>query len=133
MRVKLKENPREWQKFTASMAVLLVLIAGAFWKRHVISSTVLILTIILLSLTVLTCLIRPRWFRLFYRAGMTFSTGIGHVVGAVLLALFFFCVLTPLGLIMRLFGKDLLKLKKNPGTVTYWLPTKANENFDQQF
>jgi len=51
---------------------------------------------------------------------------IGHVLGIintyVLLTIFYFVILTPLSLIMRLFGKDILKLKRNKHD-TYWETT----------
>lgn len=50
---------------------------------------------------------------------------IGHVLGIIntyiLLTLFYFVILTPLSLVMRLFGKDILKLKRNKQE-TYWEP-----------
>ena len=46
--------------------------------------------------------------------------GLMHlVVSPVLLTLFYFGVVTPIGLLIRLFGKDLLHLK--PNTETYWI------------
>ena len=39
-------------------------------------------------------------------------------------AIFFF-VVTPIGILVRLFGKDLLKLKTNKNTNSYWI--KRNE------
>ena len=52
----------------------------------------------------IAALICPRWFRGFYRAGMTVSFHFGQVVGKVLLTVFFFLFLTPLGLLLRLMG-----------------------------
>lgn len=50
----------------------------------------------------------------------------GHVLGIintyVLLTLVYFLVLTPLSMAMRLFGKDILKLKRNKQD-TYWEST----------
>lgn len=54
-------------------------------------------------------------------------------MSVVLLGLFFHCVLTPLALIMRLIGVDLLKLKRDPSAVIYWQPAKPNERFDREF
>lgn len=133
MRLRLKENPREWQKFTVAAVVLLAVVAAMLWKRQAITPAALILSIALLGLVLLACLIRPRWFRHFYRVGMTVSLGIGHVVGLVLLTVLFLCVLTPLACILRLFGGDLLKLKKLPGASTYWRPAKPSEHLDQAF
>ena len=41
-----------------------------------------------------------------------FGLLLGRIVSPVIMALVFFCVVTPTGLIMKLFNKDLLKLKK---------------------
>ena len=52
------------------------------------------------------------------------SGGIGAVGATVLSALLsvaFFVVLTPIGLLMRAFGKDLLKLRRDPGAASYWV------------
>jgi Saxitoxin biosynthesis operon protein SxtJ len=133
MRLKLKENPREWQKFTAAMAVLLGAVTVLLWKRQIIPQVVLVVVLTLLSLMVLLCLIRPRWFRSLYRAGMTLSTAIGHVVSTILLALFFLFALTPIGIIARLLGKDLLKIRRDPQATTYWRTSKPNNQFDREF
>src|SRR5262245_35551916 len=46
--------------------------------------------------------------------------GLLHVVvSPVLLALFFYTVVTPVGLVLRLMGKDPLRLKR--GDATYWV------------
>lgn len=133
MRLKLKENPREWQKFTAAMAVVLGVVTVLLWKRRIIPQVALIVILALLSLALLLCLIRPRWFRLFYRAGMTLSTAIGHVVSTILLAMFFLLVLTPIGIIARLLGKDLLKTRRDLHATTYWRQAKLNNQFDREF
>jgi Saxitoxin biosynthesis operon protein SxtJ len=133
VRLKLKENPREWQKFTGAMIVALGIVTVLLWKRQIISQVVLALILVLLGLAVLLCLIRPRWFRLFYRAGMTVSSAIGHVVSILLLALFFLCVLTPMALLARILRKDLLKIRSNPHLTTYWRPAKLNNQFDREF
>ena len=63
---------------------------------------------------------------------------IGYVLGIintfVLLTLFYFVILTPLGLVMRLFGKDMLKLKRNKHD-TYWENTlpKTSSGMENQF
>jgi hypothetical protein len=133
MRLKLKEDPREWQKFTAAMAVLLALVAVSLYKRRICSPAAMSSIVIGLSLAMLLCLIRPQWYRPFYRAGMTLFGIIGHGMSLVLLAVVFLCVLTPLGLLARLLGKNLLLLKRNPGTTTYWRSSKADDHFDREF
>lgn len=63
---------------------------------------------------------------------------IGYVLGIintfVLLTLFYFVMLTPLSFVMRLFGKDMLKLKRNKQD-TYWENTlpKTGSGMENQF
>jgi hypothetical protein len=54
-------------------------------------------------------------------------------MGKVLLTIFFLLVVTPLGLLLRLLGKDLLRLKRRRDVATHWQPAKSNHQFDRQF
>ncbi len=54
------------------------------------------------------------------KAWMTLAILIGWVMGRVLLSILFFLVLTPLGVILRLMGKDLLGLRRDPSKKSYW-------------
>jgi hypothetical protein len=46
---------------------------------------------------------------------------IASVFGRLLLAALFFCVLTPVGLAMRLAGRDRLRLRRDPAAPSYWI------------
>ena len=131
--LRLKEQPIEWIKFTAVIGVMVNLILWLLWWRGSLFVTIPALTAIIAILTVIIAAIRPRWFRSFYRCGMTISFHIGQVIGKILLILFFFLFVTPLGLLLRLFGKDLLLIKKNPDGKSYWHPAKNNREFDRMF
>ena len=45
---------------------------------------------------------------------------IGKIVSPLIMGIIFFLVVTPIGLLMRLFGKDLLNLKFN-NNKSYWI------------
>ena len=51
---------------------------------------------------------------------MKFGILLGRIVSPLILGIIFFLVVTPIGLIMRLFGKDLLNLKYN-NNKSYWI------------
>ena len=53
------------------------------------------------------------WFR--------FGLVLHHVVTPVVMGLLFFLVVTPVGLLMRLSGKDPLRLKRDPQAASYWI------------
>ncbi len=65
---------------------------------------------------------------LWFKFGML----LGRIVSPVIMALVFFCVVTPTGLIMRLFNKDLLNLKKKDKK-SYWIERKSNSEMKNQF
>ena len=90
-------------------------------------------TAVFAVLLVIAAVLRPYRFRGFYRGGMTVSYHIGQTFGKVLLIVFFFLFVTPMGLVLRLFGKDLLRLKRTPGEETFWHPSKSSREFDRMF
>jgi hypothetical protein len=47
---------------------------------------------------------------------------LGKVVSPIALGVLFYGVLTPLGIAMRLTGKDPLRLKRDARAVSYWIP-----------
>ena len=48
-----------------------------------------------------------------------FGEFIGRIIAPIVMALIFFMVLTPIGVFLRLIGKDLLNIKFNKSK-TYW-------------
>ena len=53
-------------------------------------------------------------------AWMAFGHVLGWINSRIILGVVFFVVVTPIGLIMRLFGKDLLRMR-TPKSSTYWI------------
>jgi hypothetical protein len=133
MKLKLKEDPKEWFKFTVVMALVVVAIAALLIRSKVLPPLALLYVGILLHFTLVTCWIRPVWFRGFYRTGMTMSFRIGQTLGFVWLSIFFLLILTPLGLILRLTGKDLLGLKRSQTATSYWRESKPPGPFERMF
>ena len=43
------------------------------------------------------------------------------LVNPVLMGVFFALAIIPTGFVLRLFGKDLLRLRREPGAATYWI------------
>ena len=64
---------------------------------------------------------------------MKFGLLLGKIVSPVVMAVIFFGVVTPTGLIMRMLGKDILKLNKNKYN-SYWeKKDNSNNNMNNQF
>jgi hypothetical protein len=81
----------------------------------------------------LSSLISYRVTRIIYLALTIVTLPIGLVLSFVLLATFYFAVLTPLGLFFRLIGRDPLRRSFEPDANTYWLTRKPPENLDSYF
>ena len=59
---------------------------------------------------------------------------LGKIIAPIVMALVYFVILTPVSLIVRLFGKDLLGLKFIKENETYWIKRKKNlTSMDKQF
>ena len=59
------------------------------------------------------------WFR--------FGIFLGNFVAPIIMGIVFFLVVTPTGLIMKLFRKDLINLRKN-NSHTYWIKKKDTKS-----
>jgi hypothetical protein len=57
---------------------------------------------------------------------------IGYVVSNVILTLMFFLVITPLGIILRLMGKDLLQQRRQKEK-SQWTPVKGAKSEDSYY
>ena len=52
---------------------------------------------------------------------------LGKIIAPIVMGLIYFLIITPIGLLMRLVGKDVLNLKFNKNE-TYWIKRAKNIN-----
>ena len=63
-----------------------------------------------------------------------FGELLGKIIAPMVMAIIYFLILTPISLIVRLFGKDLLGLKFSKQLKTYWIKRKKDlGSMDKQF
>ena len=55
------------------------------------------------------------------KAWNQFGILLGYFIAPIVMGIIFFLVVTPTGLVVRVMGKDLLRLKKNKDKKTYWI------------
>jgi len=66
-------------------------------------------------------------------AWIKFGETLGKIIAPIIMALIFFFILTPIGLALRMFKKDLLKLKTSNDN-SYWIKREKNiTTMDKQF
>ncbi len=120
MKLKLKEDPREWRKFGWVFSVFIALITALWMRKHpglTVASTLGLGTSLGIALLATAW---PKVMRPVYRAAMTFSAVMGGFTGKILLALVYGLTLLPIALILRTLGKDLLKRKPSSNQPSYW-------------
>ena len=79
----------------------------------------------------------PRALKWIYVGWMSVAFVLGFIMAHLILTLLFFLVITPIGLLARLFGQDFLKLKLQREAKTYWIPRagkpKSPAEYERQF
>jgi len=58
------------------------------------------------------------------RLWIKFGLLLGKIVSPIALGILFYCVVAPIGMLMRLTGKDPLRLRLDAGADSYWIPRK---------
>ena len=72
-------------------------------------------------LVFLAGLVRPSVLRIPNLIWFRFGNLLNRIVGPAVTSLMFFLVFTPFALILRMAGKDLLRLRRDPGAASYWI------------
>ena len=82
-------------------------------------------------------LVRPSLLAPLNRVWFKFGLLLQRVVNPLVMAVIYFAVVTPTGLIMRALGKDPLRLKHDPDARSYWIhrdpPGPERESMQNQF
>jgi hypothetical protein len=69
----------------------------------------------------------------FYMVWMTLFAPIGAAVSMLLLGFIYFAVLTPIAIVMAVFGRDRLGKRFDPRRTTYWTPHDSSGDLDRYF
>lgn len=131
---QLPVNPRTLRNFGWLVGGVFLLLGCWFLYRNKPVWPYLLAPGVLL---VLGGLIVPASLKHVYIAWMTLGLALGFVVSNVILTIFYYLVVTPVGLIARLCGQDFLSLKRSPAAVSYWVmkpvAARAPQEYEQQF
>lgn len=94
--------------------------------------------LIALSAAILSvALFRPHWLMPLNRGWFKLGLALNRIAGPVIMAILFFGAVVPLGWYLRRKGEDLLRLKLNSQSGTYWIeresPSPALDSMKKQF
>ena len=90
----------------------------------------LIISLIFLLLGLINSKILTPLNKLWFKLGIL----LGNFISPIVMAMVFFLVVTPTGIVMRFFGKNLLQIKKEKKASTYWIRrNKIKSSMKNQF
>ncbi len=118
--------------FGYGLALILLGIAVNLWRKSGPSWPHAILLPGIVVLIVLTASRRDLLKR-FYTRWMQVAQAIGTVVTGIILSLVFYVVFAPVGIALRLFGKDLLDREFEDKKRSYWLERKHEDFLPQRY
>jgi hypothetical protein len=129
--IEINWNPekREIRKFgfiafVAFGAAGIILGLPAVWAISAAAAGLFILIVTLIS---------PAAGRIIYLALTFAALPIGLVVSFIVMAAFYFLILTPVGLVFKIIGRDSLTRRFEPDSPTYWTPHKRTDDHERYF
>jgi hypothetical protein len=133
MKLNFKEDPKEWRKSALMTTLGLAMLSAVLRWRHVLSANTWYAGLGVLAAVAVCACLQPGWFRSYYRLSLRLGFAISQFVGRVVLLIFFLLVVTPVGWMLRLVGKDPLQLKRPAGAGTFWHPAKPSSPLERLY
>lgn len=119
----LNTDSKELRKFALVMTIGLALVGGLlFWREKAAWPYLFYAS----GFFLLAGLIYPKLLSPIEWIWMKIALVLGFVVTTILVTLTYYLVITPIGLLMRLFGKDPLMLKKRKDMRSFWIDVPAD-------
>jgi hypothetical protein len=130
----IKSAKGDLRKFGLTVGIALCLFGALFWWR---GKDFYIYLVAIGGAFILLGLAVPIILKPIQKVWMTFAILLGWVMTRVILSILFFVMVTPIGMIAKLFGKDFLSLKFDKEAETYWLPKDIDKSgtrdYENQF
>ena len=126
----MKKNTQNRSFGILFFIVFLILSLWPLTKNSELNIYLLFIAIIFLVLG----LINSKILSPLNRAWIKFGESLGRIIAPIVMAIVYFIILTPISLIVRIFGKDLISLKFKKDLNSYWI--KRNKDLgtmDKQF
>ena len=123
-RIPARLGARDGRKFAFTLSAAFLAVGGlAWWRAHGTASTVLGA---IGGLWALAGLVLPSRLGPIYRAWMGLALAISKVTTPIFMALVYFAVVTPVGLVMRLGGRN--PLRREPENGSFWIDRRAQQD-----
>ena len=99
----------------------IVFIIIAFWSFRGDFSQIKILPLLISLIFLILGLINSKLLTPLNKLWIKFGNLLGSIISPIIMAIIFFLVVTPTGILLRIFGKDLLNIKQKSNKNSYWI------------
>lgn len=124
----IKSGKKELREFGITFGIVLSLLGGLFlWRGRDYYTWFFIFSGVFISLGVAA----PIILKPIQKIWMALAIVIGWVMSRVILIILFYLIITPIGLLAKLFGKDFLNRKFDRTAESYWIMRKST-GFDKR-
>ena len=130
----MKADVKELRKFSITLFIAFVILGLLIYWRRGEAGLVLCgvgLAVLLCGLTV------PKVLHYPYKGWMRLSLILGFLMTHLILSLMYYFVFTPIGVVMRMFGKDFLHKQFDKNATTYWIKKEqkvyVKERYEKMF
>ena len=83
---------------------------------------------------ILVALINPKLLSIPNSIWFKFSLFVGNTLSMIVMIILFYFVILPTGIILRIFNKDVMPVKKDENLRSYWVErSNKHNNFEDQF
>ena len=130
----IRKDNKAIRDFGILIGIILLIIAGIlFYKERESYILIFWLGIAFIGLGLgMPIILKP-----FYLVWMNFAVVLGWLMTRLILGLLFYVIVSPIGLIARLFGKEFLELKNSSLNSSYWNYKNSrrisHQNLEKQF
>jgi hypothetical protein len=130
--VQFKPTNKVLRQFAAAWLIFFLVWAGVQWLKRGHPTAAMILGALAVLVGGLGLMV-PTMIRWIYIGCMILAFPVGWVVSQVVLAVMFYCVITPVALLFRLRNRDLLHRVPPTDQGTFWTAKSLPEDVRQYF
>jgi len=130
---KLDRSPRALRRFGFTVGFVILLLGCVLLWRHRVAGWPLTSIGTVLALAAALAPLRLKWV---HGPWMIVSLALGWIVTRILLTIVFFFVVTPIGLLHRVFGKRVIEVAFEADAASYWQARTTQptpEDYEKQF
>ena len=130
----IKTGEKDIRIFGITMGIILLIIAAFLFLKEKDSFQ---LFIYIAGSFISLGFLSPIILKPIYLVWMIFAVILGWFMTRVIISLLYYIIITPIGLFLRIIGKDLLDLKEKKNKKSYWnirnSEDEQNQNYEKQF